>query len=89
MKAIAARADTRDLDDLRLLKSSLASSSAGQAHELVAIYYGRKRVSAKTQFEIEEPFYLVSLYSVRQTKYGTNEINDDRCFIGAPPVRRN
>jgi hypothetical protein len=56
MKAIAARFDTHDASDLRVLIEHMGLTRAEQVLEVVENYYPRRQVPAKTQFFLEELF---------------------------------
>ena len=56
MKCISARVDSSDGDDVRVLIKRLNLTSASQVFDIVAKYYPRQQVPAKTQFFIEELF---------------------------------
>ncbi len=56
MKAISARLDSRDAEDLVLLCRHLKISKPSAVLEIVAQYYPRNQVPAKTTFFIEELF---------------------------------
>lgn len=56
MKAIAARWDTSDKDDVIFLISHLKLKNANSVLEIIADYYPKSQIPAKTQFFIEELF---------------------------------
>jgi hypothetical protein len=56
MKAIAARLDSHDAADLRTLIRHLKLSRAEDVLEVVANYYPRNQIPARTQFFLEELF---------------------------------
>ncbi len=56
MKAIAARTDTADADDVRLLIKSLGLSRAEEVFAILEDYYPRQQIKPATQFFIEELF---------------------------------
>lgn len=56
MKAIAARLDTQDAQDLRLLIRHLRLSRPDEVLEVVEKYYPRNQIPARTQFFLEELF---------------------------------
>lgn len=56
MKAIAARFDSHDAQDLRTLIGHLGLSRVEEALEVVEHYYPREQVPPKTQFFLEELF---------------------------------
>lgn len=56
MKAIAARFDSHDAQDLRTLIRHLGLQRVAQVLELVEQYYPRNQVPPKTQFFLEELF---------------------------------
>jgi hypothetical protein len=56
MKAIAARFDSHDAEDLRTLIRHMGLSKAEQVMEVVEAYYPRRQIPAKTQFFLEEVF---------------------------------
>lgn len=56
MKAIAARGESYDSDDVRLLIEALNLTSAGDVFEIVEKYYPRNQIGPKTQYFIEELF---------------------------------
>lgn len=56
MKAIAARFDSNDAQDLRMLVGHLGLTRAEQVLEVVERYYPRNQIPAKTQYFLEELF---------------------------------
>lgn len=56
MKAIAARFDSHDAQDLITLIRHLGLSKAAQVMEVVEGYYPRHQIPAKTQFFLEDLF---------------------------------
>lgn len=54
MKAIAARLDTHDADDLRTLIRHLKLQRAEDVLQVVEHYYPRRQIPARTQFFLEE-----------------------------------
>lgn len=56
MKAIAARFDSHDAQDLRTLISHMGLSQVQEVLEVVEDYYPRNQVPARTQFFLEELF---------------------------------
>lgn len=56
MKAIAARLDSHDAEDLRTLIRHMGLSRAQEVLEVIEDYYPRNQVPAKTQFFLEELF---------------------------------
>lgn len=56
MKAIAARLDSHDADDLRTLIRHLQLARAEDVLKVVEGYYPRNQIPAKTQFFLEELF---------------------------------
>ncbi|HEY8271350.1 MAG TPA: DUF6036 family nucleotidyltransferase [Pseudobdellovibrionaceae bacterium] len=56
MKCISARIDTSDADDVRTLIQVLKLRSAREIFDIVARFYPKQRVPARTQFFIEELF---------------------------------
>lgn len=56
MKAIAARFDSHDADDLRTLVRHIGLARVEDVLEVVEHYYPRNQIPAKTQFFLEEMF---------------------------------
>lgn len=56
MKAMSARFDSKDSQDIVTLCKILKIESQGQVFEIVENYYPKKRISPKTIFFIEELF---------------------------------
>lgn len=56
MKAIAARLDSQDAQDLRTLIRHMGLSRAQEVLEVVEDYYPRNQIPARTQFFLEELF---------------------------------
>lgn len=56
MKAIAARLDTHDAQDLRTLIGHLGLQRAEEVLQVVEGYYPRNQIPARTQFFLEELF---------------------------------
>ena len=54
MKCLAARADTKDADDVRFLARALGLSSAEQVIERLRRYYPNEQIKPATRFFIEE-----------------------------------
>jgi hypothetical protein len=54
MKVLAARSDTRDLEDIEFLLSHLELEDVEQVTEIVRNYYPRKNVKPETIFLLEE-----------------------------------
>lgn len=56
MKALAARVDTADVADVRLLISRLGLRQAEEVFAILEKYYPRQQIKPATQFFIEELF---------------------------------
>lgn len=56
MKCLAARSDTDDPNDVRVLCGALQLTTAEQAMEIVRRYYPREEIKPATRFFIEEIF---------------------------------
>lgn len=56
MKAISARFDSHDKDDLIFLIEFLYLESSQETYEIINQYYPKEKIPAKTQFLIEEIF---------------------------------
>jgi hypothetical protein len=56
MKCVSARFDTHDRDDVVFLIRHLELKTPDEVFEIVARYYPRGRVPAKTRFLVEEVF---------------------------------
>lgn len=56
MKAIAARFDSNDANDLRTLIAHLGLRRVDEVLEIVERYYPRNQIPPKTQFFLEELF---------------------------------
>ena len=56
MKAISARANTLDANDVRVLIDLLKINTAGEVLDIVEKYYPREQIKPATQFFIEELF---------------------------------
>ena len=56
MKAIAARFDSNDALDLRMLIRHLGLRRAEEVLEVIERYYPRNQIPAQTQFFLEELF---------------------------------
>jgi len=54
MKAVSARFDSHDLDDVRFLLSHLGIETVEQACRIIEEYYPRKAILPKTQYLLEE-----------------------------------
>ena len=54
MKSIAARFDSKDRDDLKFLLEYLELKSPKKVFQIIAKYYPREKIPAKTQFLVEE-----------------------------------
>ncbi len=56
MKAMSARVDTKDADDLRFLIKFLKLKSASKVFGLIEKYYPDRKIPVKTQYFVEELF---------------------------------